>query len=1120
MQKTVTIALALMLALAGSALADRASLSPTADAAIYQYAPTTNYGTNTRMEVGCWWTASARYEYRSFVQFDLSSIPTGSEIDACTLYVYGYYYQSPAGDYTASRVTGSWTESGVTWATQPAISNANEATINISAQGWRKFDVSAICRQWMAGTSNYGLRLWKNSLTDSVARTYFYTKEYTTNPTLRESLWVVYTPPGAAHITNIGRTPAYPLSTEGISVSAKIWIGTGPLDSALISYSNNRSTWAFARSDSNRAGDSMCFFHIPPRASGDSCHYRLHTWSGSVQTTTTISSFKIPRNTTVYAIQKCDTTVSSGTLWFDSLVHIAGIVSGVLTTNRVYVGPATGDTWGGLLVYGGSDAVLPGDSLDVVGSIYEFNNLTEVSPLLRMDHNGTSKAFETTNVTVRRARQEACEGVLVRLDSVHVLDSTGVGRVFNSGKTYKVANAGNLDTIDLYVTAGCAFVGTPIPPGEFSLVSNMSQFVQSHQLTPRYREDVIYIADLQALAVLAPPTLMGVGDTVSPRLVVRNTNATDTARSVSATFRIGSGYNVTRNIASFAPGRTDTIVFDRWTTSGGTWPVTASVYYYGDPNHANDSVKFDVTVRDGDVQMAQILAPAPALAAGDMVTPTVVVKNLDPTMAAANVHVVMQIGSVYNVSQDINRLVPGHTDTLTFSPWTATGGIHPVVASASAAFDPNRANDTLRATVTVTGSTIGTWVEKKPLPDAPSAKQVKDGGWLAYDLSRSVVYAAKGNKTPDFFAYSPARDSWQARLPWPGGAEAKQPGKGATACATGNGVIYATKGNNTTGFWEYDGAKDSWYQRQSVPLGLSNKRVKGGTDLAYASKGGKYYVYLLKGYRNEFYKYSPDNDSWYTLTPAPVGANLKWDNGSWLASDGINTIYAHKAKFHEFYAYNTATDSWQPAPLKAMPVAGRSGKARKAKDGACATWLNGHIYAFKGANTQELWRYFPVGDSWQEMDTIPAVGSSHTKKRIKSGADITAAGNFIYATKGNKCNELWKYTPFAPVLDPMPARDGALAARLPLGDFRLAIAPNPLSSGFATLSFAGAPRHPGTRPALLSIFDITGRCVRQSAIRNLQSAIALDLRAIPAGVYLVRVEADELTATRKLVVQR
>jgi len=42
----------------------------------------------------------------------------------------------------------------------------------------------------------------------------------------------------------------------------------------------------------------------------------------------------------------------------------------------------------------------------------------------------------------------------------------------------------------------------------------------------------------------------------------------------------------------------------------------------------------------------------------------------------------------------------------------------------------------------------------------------------------------------------------------------------------------------------------------------------------------------------------------------------------------------------------------------------------------------------------------------------------------------------------------------------------------------------------------------------------------QSAICHLQSAMQLDLRSLPLGVYLVKVESAGFMASQKLVVQR
>jgi Tol biopolymer transport system component len=144
------------------------------------------------------------------------------------------------------------------------------------------------------------------------------------------------------------------------------------------------------------------------------------------------------------------------------------------------------------------------------------------------------------------------------------------------------------------------------------------------------------------------------------------------------------------------------------------------------------------------------------------------------------------------------------------------------------------------------------------------------------------------------------------------------------------------------------------------------------------------------------------------LAPAPVGQNAKWDKGSWLAYDGDSLIYAHKAKYHEFYAYNLNTDTWGPS-LEPMPIAG-SGGSKKSKDGGCAVWVDGAVFALKGGNTQEFWMYSPLIEGWpMELDTIPSVSHTGKKKKVNAGSDMAVCDGRIYALKGNKTRDLLRY---------------------------------------------------------------------------------------------------------------
>jgi len=95
-----------------------------------------------------------------------------------------------------------------------------------------------------------------------------------------------------------------------------------------------------------------------------------------------------------------------------------------------------------------------------------------------------------------------------------------------------------------------------------------------------------------------------------------------------------------------------------------------------------------------------------------------------------------------------------------------------------------------------------------------------------------------------------------------------------------------------------------------------------------------------------------------------------------------------------------------------MPVQG-SGGSKKCGDGSRGTWAGDMVLALKGNNTKQTWAYYPAGNVWDERDTIPQVGSTGRRCRVKAGGDIVNADGSIFAMKGNKSREIWRYAPAA-----------------------------------------------------------------------------------------------------------
>lgn len=77
--------------------------------------------------------------------------------------------------------------------------------------------------------------------------------------------------------------------------------------------------------------------------------------------------------------------------------------------------------------------------------------------------------------------------------------------------------------------------------------------------------------------------------------------------------------------------------------------------------------------------------------------------------------------------------------------------------------------------------------------------------------------------------------------------------------------------------------------------------------------------------------------------------------------------------------------------------------------------------------------------------------------------------------------------------------------------------PNPVAD-FVTIRW----EVPGRQAVSVDLYDATGRLVREvySSQQSLTGSASVDARELPAGIYLVRLEATSGTATRKLVLER
>ncbi len=433
-------------------------------------------------------------------------------------------------------------------------------------------------------------------------------------------------------------------------------------------------------------------------------------------------------------------------------------------------------------------------------------------------------------------------------------------------------------------------------------------------------------------------------------------------------------------------------------------------------------------------------------------------------------------------------------------------------------------------------STVWSFTSVRPVAggwtsfDTMTGGPVRDGGGITYNADKGLMYAIKGGKTNEFWQYNPVETTWTKLTDVTAGT--KPVNKGA-AITTGGGFVYVLKGNNTYDFYKYDIEAGTWAACKPLPKALDQtatrgKAAKGGGSLAYVYTRESSFVYTLKGSgTNEFYRYDVLRDTFFSLAPAPYNTKPKYDKGSWIAYDGSQFIYLMQNKYNALFKYDVVNEAWVTTPtLDPMPlnstVTGKNNK--KVGDGSCAAFNpdGGYLFAMKGNNTQEAWKYLPgTSDTWVELESIPQAYPGGKKKKVKAGAGAVyypEAGVF-YVQKGNKSNQFWRYTPGigGPYYAGRPQREGIAVSGVTNLTHSLAIAPNPLAGGQAVVRYT----LPRAGLVSLSVCDVTGRVVMERTFAAGRTGVqSLDLRGLSAGVYLVKLNADGFTSSQKLVVER
>ncbi|MEO0079548.1 MAG: T9SS type A sorting domain-containing protein [candidate division WOR-3 bacterium] len=471
-------------------------------------------------------------------------------------------------------------------------------------------------------------------------------------------------------------------------------------------------------------------------------------------------------------------------------------------------------------------------------------------------------------------------------------------------------------------------------------------------------------------------------------------------------------------------------------------------------------------------------------------------------------------------------LLPGAETTLFFPGLNLTRGTYTAVCSTAMTGDVNPANDVCSKTII-----CSPWVQRTDIPLGLYRRKVKNAS-LVYAPVTGKLYALKGGNTNEFWSYDIATGVWDslASMPLePSGTRAKD---GCDLAYDGfnnggQGQIWAIKGGGRTDFYSYDIPSNTWTMRRPPLVGGQILRVpKKGASIVYVpGYGAEGAVYMVPGNNTLYFlRYDIAGDSWSRLQDVPFKPENKKTcrYGTDMVYDGRDFIYLSKgSNTAEVYKYTWAEDSWYSRPLDETHLSDLTGRRKRVKAGGSLAWLDSSLYLLKGGNTQEFWSHtVGGGDTWVRRADIP-ISITGRRTKVKRGSAMVGVPQTgtIFCLKGSYGFEFWEYKPstdsVSMLFSEQPVRQGVMAGQSQTARPGIHIFPNLVTDGQAQLYY----NLPETKPALVRIFDVTGRVVlERSMVLARQGSLPLDLSNLTPGVYLVRLETPGYRATRKLII--
>jgi hypothetical protein len=167
---------------------------------------------------------------------------------------------------------------------------------------------------------------------------------------------------------------------------------------------------------------------------------------------------------------------------------------------------------------------------------------------------------------------------------------------------------------------------------------------------------------------------------------------------------------------------------------------------------------------------------------------------------------------------------------------------------------------------------------------------------------------------------------------------------------------------------------------------------------------------------NAVFTIQSPNAAWSSATELPLGGKSKnvKDGGALCAgkepTDANDTTYVYAFKGnnrYEFYRYNTLSNVW--VSRESIPALNRNMKKKAVKKGSSLAFgTDGKVYGTKGNNTLDFWQYDPLTGVWTQKTDVPT-GAKACKEGTSSAAVKIGSDNYVYLLRGSGTYDFYRY---------------------------------------------------------------------------------------------------------------